>query len=93
MRILDTDPSIDLIVALGGAPSSREDDTLMFKYFTEEILSIKNELNKPLVVVLLPSVHMGSYSLELHRAGVPAFLTLNAAFKSLSRFVDYHLSL
>jgi acyl-CoA synthetase (NDP forming) len=92
LRILDEDPSIDIIVTLGGAPSSDEDDTLMFKYFTDEILSIKNELKKPLVAVLLPSVKMGPYCLELHRGGVPAFLTLNAAFKSLSRFVDYHLS-
>jgi acyl-CoA synthetase (NDP forming) len=92
LRILDEDPSIDLIVALGGAPSSAEDDKLMFKYFTEETLSIKDELKKPMVVVLLPSVHMGSYSLELHREGIPAFLTVKAAFKSLSRFVDYHLS-
>ncbi len=92
LRILDEDPTIDVIVALGGAPSSREDDTLMFKYFTEEIIEVKDELRKPLVVVMLPSIQMGPYSLELHRAGVPAFLTISAAIKALSRFVDYHLS-
>jgi acyl-CoA synthetase (NDP forming) len=91
LQILDEDPSIDLIVALGGAPSSSEEDALMFEYFTEEITGVKDELRKPLAVVLLPSVRMGPYSLELHRAGVPAFPTINAAFKSLSRFVDYHL--
>jgi acyl-CoA synthetase (NDP forming) len=92
LKILDADPSIDLMVALGGAPSSMDDDVLMFEYFTREIISAKEELEKPLVVVLLPSVHMGPYSVELHRAGIPAFLTLDAAFRSLSRFVDYHLS-
>jgi len=91
LRILDMDPSIDMIVALGGAPASREDDAHMFKYFTEEILMVKEELKKPLLVVLLPSVYMGSYCLELYRAGVPAFLLLKSAFTSLSRFVDYHI--
>jgi len=92
LKILDMDPSIDLIVALGGAPSSMEDDTLMFEFFAKEIISVKKELEKPLVAILLPSVRMASCSLELHRAGVPAFLTLGSAFKPLSRFVDYHLS-
>jgi len=92
LRILGNDPSIDLIVALGGAPSSQEDDVHMFKYFTEETIKVKEEMKKPLVVVLLPSVHMGSHCLELYHAGVPVFLLLKSAFTSLSRFVDYYVS-
>lgn len=91
LKVLDEDPRIDILVALGGAPSSRADDPHMFAYFTEEILAVKEGLKKPLAVVLLPSVHMGSYCLELYRAGVPVFLLLKSAFTSLSRFVDYHL--
>jgi acyl-CoA synthetase (NDP forming) len=92
LRILDSDPSIDLIVALGGAPSSRKDDALMFEYFTEELIGVRKELKKPLIAILLPSLRMGAYSVKLHSAGIPAFLTINSAFMALSRFVDYHLS-
>ncbi len=92
LRILDEDPSIDMIVALGGAPSSQEDDTLMFGYFTREILEAKESLRKPLIVILLPGLSMGPYSVDLHRGGVPAFLAIGSAFKALSRFADWHLS-
>ncbi len=52
---------------------------------------MKEELKKPLVVVLLPSVNMGSYCLDLYRAGIPVFLMLKSAFTSLARFVDYYI--
>jgi len=42
-------------------------------------------------VVLLPSVYMGSYCLDLYRAGVPPFLSLKSAITSLARFVDYYV--
>jgi acyl-CoA synthetase (NDP forming) len=91
LRILDKDPSIDISVVLGGAPGSQGDDAHMFGYFTEEILAVKEELEKPLLVVLLPSVNMGSYCLQFYRAGVPVFLMLKSAFTSLARFVDYYI--
>ncbi len=92
LRILDRDESIDMIIALGGAPSSEAGDPLMFEYFTTEVLKVKQELSKPLLASLLPSIDMGPFLRQFHHDGIPAFHTLRAAFKTLSRFADYHLN-
>lgn len=91
LRILEEDESIDLLVALGGAPSSREGDPLMFHYFSETITHAKKALTKPLLVLLLSTFHMDACAARLYQAGIPSFGSISAGLKAFARFVDYYL--
>ncbi len=91
LKILEEDESIDLLVALGGAPSSREGDPLMFNYFAEALIRAKRGLSKPLLVLLLSTFHMDACAAKLYQAGVPSFGSISGGLKAFSRFVDYYL--
>ncbi len=92
LEVLDGDPGVDLILAVGSAPASRDGDIGLLQAITDEVLEAKTRLKKPLVTVLFPSALVAPQAARLHQAGIPAYLTPTAACFSLRSYVDFHLA-
>lgn len=92
LELLNRDPGVDIILAVGSAPASRDGDIGLLQAITDEVLEAKPNLAKPVVVVLFPSSLVQPQAARLHQAGVPAYLTPTAACLSLRHYVDFHRS-
>ncbi|MBC7248497.1 MAG: CoA-binding protein [Actinobacteria bacterium] len=90
LEILDRDPGVDIILAVGSAPASRDGDIGLLKSITDEVLEARQRMDTPVVVVLFPSAFAAPHAARLHAAAVPAYLTPTAACLSLRRYVDFH---
>jgi len=90
LEVLDADPSVDLMLAVGSAPASRDGDIGLLNATTNEILEARPGLNKPIVVVLFPSSFTAPQISKLHSAGVPAYITPTAACKALSEHIRFY---
>jgi acetyltransferase len=90
LHILDADPTVDIILAVGSAPASRKGDIGLIKGITDEIISSRPDIEKPLVVVLFPSSFVAPHAARLHAEGVPAYTTPTAACRALRVLIDYH---
>ncbi|WP_287155420.1 CoA-binding protein [Candidatus Solincola tengchongensis] len=90
LELLDRDPGVDIILAVGSAPASREGDIGLIRAITDEVLEAKPSLSKPLVVVLFPSALVQPQAARLYQAGIPAYLTPTSACLSLRHYVDHH---
>ncbi len=90
LEVLDRDPGVDVILAVGSAPASRDGDIGLIGAITGEVLEARPNLSKPLVVVLFPSSLVQPQAARLHQAGIPAYLTPTAACISLRRYLDFH---
>jgi acetyltransferase len=90
LEVLDADPSVDLMLAVGSAPASRDGDIGLINATTNEVIEARPTLNKPIVVVLFPSSFTAPYTLKLHSAGIPAYATPTAACKALSEHIRFY---
>jgi acetyltransferase len=90
LEILDADPSVDLMLAVGSAPASRDGDIGLLNAITDEVLETHPNLNKPIAVVLFPSSFTAPQTSKLHSAGIPAYMTPTAACKALHEHIRFY---
>jgi acyl-CoA synthetase (NDP forming) len=90
LEVLDGDPAVDIMLAVGSAPASRDGDIGLMNAITEELLEARGGLRKPVVMVLFPSAFTATYAARLHAAGIPAYFTPTAACEALRRYQDFH---
>jgi acetyltransferase len=90
LEVLDKDPAVDIMLAVGSAPASRGGDIGLLDATTGEMLEARPTVFKPLVAVLFPSAFAAPYVARLHAAGIPAYLTPTAACSALRHYVDFH---
>ncbi|MDY6795318.1 MAG: CoA-binding protein [Actinomycetota bacterium] len=90
LELLDSDPHVDIMLAVGSAPASRGDDIGLLRAITDEVLEVKDAIGKPLVMVLFPSSFTAPQAARLHAAGVPAYLTPTAACKALREYCRFY---
>jgi len=91
LKILDKDPTVDILMTVGSAPASRDGDIGLIGAITEEMLEARSAISKPLVAVLFPSAFTAPYMAKLHAAGIPAYLTPTAACLALHAYQEFHL--
>jgi acyl-CoA synthetase (NDP forming) len=91
LKILDKDPTVDILMTVGSAPASRDGDIGLIGAITEEMLEARSAISKPLVAVLFPSAFTAPYMAKLHAAGIPAYLTPTAACLALHAYQAFHL--
>lgn len=92
LEILNRDPGVDIILAVGSAPASRDGDIGLIKSITDEVMEAGQSMDKPVVVVLFPSSLAAPQAARLHQAGVPAYLTPTSACLSLRHYLEFHRS-
>ena len=90
LEVLDADPSVDLMLAVGSAPASRDGDIGLLNATTDEVLKARPGLDKPIAVVLFPSSFTAPQTSRLHSAGIPAYTTPTAACKALSEHIRFY---
>ena len=91
LKILDRDPTVDILMTVGSAPASRDGDIGLISAITDEMLEARSIISKPLVTVLFPSSFTAPYVAKLHAAGIPAYLTPTAACFALQAYQEFHL--
>ena len=84
------DEGIDIVVVVGGAPASRDGDIGLMKMQAEEIKEAMQDIDKPVLVVGVPSGLAFPFMSQMCRVGAPAFISPGAAFSALSRFLEFH---
>ncbi len=90
LRILEEDPTVDILMTVGTAPASRDGDIGLIAAITGEMLEARATVSKPLVSVLFPSSFVAPHLARLHAAGIPAYMTPTAACFALSAYRDFH---
>jgi acyl-CoA synthetase (NDP forming) len=85
-----SDENVDMLMVVGGAPAYRKGDLGLLKMHTAEIKEAFQAVEKPVVVIGIPSGFAFPYMAELHWAGIPCFLSPNAACRALSKFLSFH---
>lgn len=93
LAVLNTvaaDPSVDIVMVVGGAPASREGDFGLMQMHASEIKAAGKETDKPVVAIGIPSGFAFGYLAELNWAGIPAYQSAQDACRVLRRFVDFH---
>jgi acetyltransferase len=90
LEILDRDPQVDIILAIGSAPASRDGDVGLLNAITEEVLAAKAGVTTPIIVVIFPSAFVSPYLARLFSAGVPAYVTPTAACRAINSYCDFH---
>lgn len=89
MKIVARDPAVDVLVVVAGAPAFRKGDPGLIKMHTAEIKEAAADLDKPVMVLGIPSGFAYRYMAELSWAGIPCYLSPSAAFRALARFQRY----
>jgi acetyltransferase len=89
IEIAASDPEVDVLLVVGGAPGYREGDPGLMKMHSAEIAAAFESIDKPLVVVGIPSGFAFPFVSELSWKGMPCYLSPNAACRALSRFMDF----
>jgi acyl-CoA synthetase (NDP forming) len=90
IEIAASDPEVDILLVVGGAPGYRDGDPGLMKMHSAEIAAAFESIDKPLVVVGIPSGLAFPFVSELSWKGMPGYLSPNAAFRALSRYMEYH---
>jgi acyl-CoA synthetase (NDP forming) len=85
-----SDENVDMLMVVGGAPAYRKGDLGLLKMHTAEIKEAFQAVEKPVVVIGIPSGFAFPYMAELHWAGIPCYLSPNAACRALSKFLSFH---
>ena len=84
------DENVDTIMVVAGAPAAREGDPGLVKMHTAELKEAAPRGGKPLVVIGIPSGIAFPHMAELNWAGIPCYLSPDAACKALSRVFSFH---
>ncbi|OFW56117.1 MAG: hypothetical protein A2W01_09545 [Candidatus Solincola sediminis] len=90
LEVLDRDERVDMILAIGSAPASRDGDIGLISAITEEVLAARPKMQTPVVVILFPSGFVSPYVAKLYSAGIPAYLTPTAACRALDHYCKFH---
>lgn len=90
LEVLDDDPNVDIMLAIGSAPATRDGDIGLISAITEEVLAAKPGMKKAVVVILFPSGFVSPYVAKLYAAGIPAYLTPTAACRALDYYCGFH---
>jgi acyl-CoA synthetase (NDP forming) len=90
LEILDRDPGVDMMLAVGSAPASRDGDIGLLNAITEEVLEASTTLTTPIVVIFFPSAFTAPYAARLHSAGIPTYFTPTSACEALRHYLNYH---
>jgi len=90
LKIMDGDPTVDILMTVGTAPASRDGDIGLIAAITEEMLEARGAISKPLVSVLFPSAFTAPHMAKLHSAGIPAYVTPTAACFALRAYQAFH---
>jgi acetyltransferase len=90
IEIAASDPEVDILLVVAGAPAYREGDPGLIKMHSAEIAAAFDSIDKPLIVVGIPSGLAFPLVSELSWKGMPCYLSPNAAFKALSLYLTYH---
>jgi acyl-CoA synthetase (NDP forming) len=90
IEIAASDPEVDVILVVGGAPGYREGDPGLMKMHSAEIAEAFEVIDKPLMVIGIPSGFAFPFISELSWKGIPSFLSPSAAFRALSRYLDFY---
>ena len=101
LKIVDADPQIDFTLprlamdVYGGRQINLQQQLLKV---AEVLASAAESLTKPMVVVLYAGEHLGTIGAVLEarekllKAGIPAYPTIEAAAKAVSKLIAYHES-
>lgn len=90
IRTAASDENVDMLMVVGGAPAYRKGDLGLLKMHTAEIKEASTSIDKPVIVIGIPSGFAFPYMAELHWAGIPCYLSPNAACRALSKFLSFH---
>ncbi len=90
IEVVASDPGVDILMVVAGAPASRKGDPGLVRMHTAELKEASALIEKPLVVIGVPTGLAFPYMAELFWEGVPCYLTPRAACGALSRLLDYH---
>ena len=90
LRILDADRNVDVILALGGAPTFVGKSYIRIEEFAEEMITVKTSLSKPLFTVV-PHISQTQNAADMLReAGIPTFSEPDRAANTIGKMVDYY---
>ncbi len=89
-RAVADDESTDIILIVGSAPASRDGDLGLMKMQSSEIKRAKNEIEKPIVAVGIPSGFAFPFISDLSWSKIPVYMSPKEACSSLARLVDYY---
>jgi acetyltransferase len=90
LKILDGDPTVDMLMTVGTAPASRDGDIGLIAAITGEMIEARAVVSRPLVSVLFPSAFTAPHMARLHAAGIPAYPTPTAACFALRAYQAFH---
>lgn len=90
IKAVAEDGSVDVVMVVGGAPASRDGDLGLMNMHSAEIRGAALETGKPVVVVGIPSGIAWPFISELCRAGIPSFLSPQAACRALERVASFY---
>jgi acetyltransferase len=90
LKILDGDPTVDILMTVGTAPASRDGDIGLIAAITGEMIEARAVVSRPLVSVLFPSAFTAPHMARLHSAGIPAYPTPTAACFALRAYQAFH---
>ncbi len=90
IKISAADPNVDIIMVVAGAPAFREGDPGLIKMHTREIKDAAAAIDKPMVVIGMPTGFAFPYMAELHWARIPCYLSPNAACRALAAYLGFH---
>jgi len=90
IQIAASDENVDVLMVVGGAPAYRKGDLGLLKMHTAEIKEAFQAIDKPIIVIGIPSGFAFPYMAELHWAGIPCYLSPNAACRALSKYLSFH---
>jgi len=89
IEIAASDPEVDVLLVVGGAPGYRDGDPGLMKMHGAEISEAFGAIDKPLVVVGIPSGFAFPFVAELSWKGMPCYLSPDAACRALARYMDF----
>jgi acetyltransferase len=90
LKAVAVDDCVDIIMVVGGAPASRKGDVGLMKMHTGEIKEAMKVIDKPMILIGIPSGWAFPFISEMSWAGIPGFLSPGAACRAVSRFVSYY---
>ncbi len=90
LEVIDADKNVDVILALGGAPTFVGKSTMKIVEFAEELISVKPSLTKPLFTIIpyLPEAEKAIGMLA--DEGIPAFDEPGLAAKIIHKMAMYY---
>lgn len=90
MKTVAADANVDMVMIVAGAPAFRKGDPGLVKMHTAEIKDAASVIDKPLIVIGIPTGLAFPYMAELHWAGIPCYLSPDSACRALARLLAFY---